>query len=157
MTGQIIGGGGSASAPSIIPDNDSLDTGLYGDSNDIKFATEGVLRASISNTALTSIIPLHTTSGRTLNTTAVAVATYSILVSDHVLFVNYGGAVTVTLLDAQAVDGRIITIKDTSGDASSNNITITSQTNDVDGGSVVINTNYGKVTVVSDGNDWFTI
>lgn len=53
--------------------------------------------------------------------------------------------------------GRKIIIKDEGGNASTNNITITTGAN-VDGASSkVINTNYGSTTMVFDGTNWFTV
>lgn len=76
--------------------------------------------------------------------------------------VNRAGAVTVNLVDPQsneALEGRIITIKDESGAAGANNITVqTVNTRNIDGAaSVVISSNYGRVTLVKRGNNYWRI
>ena len=55
--------------------------------------------------------------------------------------------------------GRKITIKDESGGAAGNAITVTAGVLNIDGVGTPysINTNYGSVTMVFDGNDWYII
>lgn len=66
---------------------------------------------------------------------------------------------TITLLTADADNGRVITVKDESGAAGTNNITIATEGSEtIDGAATsVISTNYGSVTVYSDGTNWFVI
>lgn len=76
--------------------------------------------------------------------------------------INYAGAVTVTLPAASAVPANDVyfVLKDESGAAGSNNITISRAGSDtIDGAtSYVISTNYGKVALYSDGaSKWFTV
>jgi hypothetical protein len=76
--------------------------------------------------------------------------------------VNRAGVVTVTLSDPQSTEvseGRVVVIKDESGGASGNNITInTTNARTIDGAaSVVISTNYGRVTLVKRGNNYWRI
>jgi hypothetical protein len=58
------------------------------------------------------------------------------------------------------VDGRIYIIKDESGAAGTNAITVTAQvpgTNKIDGASSkTINTNYGVLRLYSSSDNWFT-
>lgn len=65
---------------------------------------------------------------------------------------------TITLDTDDVVDGQIMIIKDESGGAGSNNITIdTEGTETIDGAaSVVITVNYGVLRVYSDGTNWFS-
>ena len=65
---------------------------------------------------------------------------------------------TITLATADVVVGRIIIIKDESGAAATNNITINTQGGQtIDGvATVTISANYGVVKVYSDGTNWFT-
>jgi hypothetical protein len=68
--------------------------------------------------------------------------------------VSYAGASSVTL-PASSPAGKEITIKDYSNAAVKNNITITPASGTIDGaGTYVINTNRGKVTLISDGTNW---
>lgn len=65
---------------------------------------------------------------------------------------------TVTLADVDKVAGRTLMIKDESGGAQANNITVSPQSGTIDGeSSIVIGKNYGSVLVYSDGSNWFTI
>lgn len=65
---------------------------------------------------------------------------------------------TITLQDADKVAGRMIYIKDESGGAQSNNITISPASGTIDGeSSKVISQNYGSTIVTSDGSNWFTV
>jgi len=70
---------------------------------------------------------------------------------------NQSAAITVTLPSAAGVNGRILTIKDKSGTAATNTITV-SGANTIDGAaSKIINTAYGVLRLVSDGSNWFSI
>lgn len=64
---------------------------------------------------------------------------------------------TITLDDDDKIAGRIIIVKDESGAAGTNNITVQAETGNIDGGaSVAISANYGVCRVYSDGTNWFT-
>lgn len=65
---------------------------------------------------------------------------------------------TVTLQTATLLSGRTIIVKDESGLAGTNNITVATQgAETIDGAATfVINTNYGLVRLYSDGTNWFT-
>ena len=66
---------------------------------------------------------------------------------------------TITLSSNNCVKNRLFMIKDESGGAATNNITIATEGSEtIDGASTkVINTNYGSVWVYSDGSNWFTL
>ena len=74
-------------------------------------------------------------------------------------------AATVTLPDVGSTPGRFFQIKDSSGDAATNNITVNvkttaSETIDEDGTtSYVISSNHGSVTLISRGNssNWYVV
>jgi hypothetical protein len=91
-------------------------------------------------------------------TTAVS-GTYTVLPTDSLLLVDTTAARALTLPLANAVDaGTVVTVKDASGTAGTNNITIGKSGSDqVEGAagtlgtSYVVNANFGKVTLVSDG------
>lgn len=62
------------------------------------------------------------------------------------------------ILIAAQNSGRKITVQDESGGASVNGITIQSGSSVINGaGSYIINSNYGSVTMVFDGSNWFII
>ena len=95
------------------------------------------------------------------NITVVNISAYTILEKDNIIHSTYSatGAQTITSPTAQLVSGRIITIKDAGGNASVNNITIATEgTEKIDGGdTAVINSNYGVITLYSNGSNWFKI
>lgn len=96
------------------------------------------------------------------NTTTVNVATYDLLATDDILLVTYtttGAVTSLTLPTAQVIDGRVIVIKDAGGNAATNNITIdTEGAETIDGANTqVISTNYGSITIISDGTTWYLI
>lgn len=99
--------------------------------------------------------------GVTGNITTVSVSSYPMIVTDYILHVAYTvtGACFITLPTAQALEGRIITIKGT-GNESVNNITVSPQgvTETIDGDTEwIINGNYDWIKLYSDGRDWFII
>jgi hypothetical protein len=63
----------------------------------------------------------------------------------------------ITLDDDDKIDAKRITVKDESGNAGVNNITITPESGTIDGAaSVQIVVNYGVVRIYSDGSNWFS-
>ncbi len=85
------------------------------------------------------------------------------VLADYILAVDDTTAArTVTLPTASTTGananlGKIYLIKDQSGLAGTNNITIVPATGTIDGAvSILINSNYGEVQVYSDGSNWFT-
>lgn len=95
------------------------------------------------------------------NITVVNASTYTILEKDNIIHSTYSvtGAQTITIPTAQLVSGRIITIKDAGGNANTNNITIGTEGDEkIDGSdTAVINSNYGVITLYSNGSNWFKI
>lgn len=65
---------------------------------------------------------------------------------------------TITLATSATEDGKLIIIKDESGAAGTNNITIQGEGGEtIDGAATkTINTNYGVLRVFSNGTNWFT-
>jgi hypothetical protein len=68
-------------------------------------------------------------------------------------------APTIVLSSADCADGRIIIVKDTSGNAGVNGITVsTENVETIDGAATyVIGADYNSVTLVSNGSHWFVI
>ncbi len=84
---------------------------------------------------------------------------YVVLSSDYIVGktgITAGGD-SVTLPSAvTAGNGRVYVIKDESGTAATNNITVSSASGNIDGVSTfVMTTNYQSITVHSDGTNWF--
>ena len=90
---------------------------------------------------------------------AVTSGTYIAKAGDSMIGVNYAGAVTMTLRTKQLRSGDLYTVKDESGAASTNNITVdTHGSETVDGSATdTINENHGSKTYNSDGSNWFTV
>jgi len=76
-----------------------------------------------------------------------------------VLVTDTSAARTITLDTDDVVAGRVITVKDQSGGAGTNNITIATEAAEtIDGNaSVAITVDYGVGRLVSDGTNWFTL
>lgn len=91
----------------------------------------------------------------------VATKTATSTVNDNtdVIFVNPAAAATITIANAANLSaGEKIVIKDTSGAASTNNITVSPAGGTIDGAATaVINTNYGTLTLISDGTNYFIV
>ena len=80
-------------------------------------------------------------------TTLVSDSTYAVKRKDHYIGVNYAGAVTITMPTFDVVQGRIIIIKDESGRASTNPITVQG-TIDNDAGGFVLQMDNGGVQMI---------
>ena len=89
----------------------------------------------------------------------VTAAAYTAKGGDRVIGVNRAGAVTITLPTAEVRKGRVYTIKDESGAAASNNITVATEGSEtIDGASTdVVDINYEAKSYYSDGTNWFTM
>ena len=89
----------------------------------------------------------------------VTAASYTAKAGDRVIGVNRAGAVTVTLPTAEVRKGRIYTVKDESGAAATNNITVATEGSETIDGSAtdVINVNYESKSYYSDGTNWFIL
>lgn len=104
---------------------------------------------SATTTGVVSIIgALQLQNTRTITTNATVGAT------DTIILCNQAGAIALTL--PAATDGRFLIIKDFSGTAGTNNITITRAGSDVIDGQTtyVINQNYASVTLVGSSGNW---
>ena len=80
------------------------------------------------------------------NTTLVDEATYTVNDTDYYIGVNYAGEVTITL-PSSPNSGRMLIIKDESGDAETNPITVTG-TVDNDAGGFVLGLDNGSITLI---------
>ncbi|MCH8297178.1 MAG: hypothetical protein IH873_03855 [Chloroflexi bacterium] len=91
--------------------------------------------------------------------TAVTGAAYTAKAGDRVIGVNRAGTVTVTLPTAQLRPGRIYTVKDESGAAATNNITVATEgAETIDGSATdVIDVDYESKSYYSDGTNWFIL
>lgn len=97
--------------------------------------------------------------GFKLKRTATA-TNYTATSADYIIAVtSTASARTITLPAVAGTTGRVYVIKDESGGAATNNITIDGNASEtIDGATTkVINTNYGTSTIYSNGSAWFTI
>jgi hypothetical protein len=82
---------------------------------------------------------------------------YTVLTSDEIVGATSSAARAITLNTTPTL-GQVVTIKDVTGTAAANNITITPAAGTIDGAATkVINTNYGSVTLFYSGAAWFII
>jgi len=97
--------------------------------------------------------------GLKLKRTATATS-YTATAADYIIAVtSTASARTITLPAVSGTTGRIYVVKDESGGAATNNITIDGNASEtIDGATTkVINTNYGTATIYSNGSAWFSI
>jgi hypothetical protein len=78
---------------------------------------------------------------------------------ERIIGVTTDSAVTLTLATNDMFVGRVLTIKDETGNAATNNITVdTEGAETIDGAaSKTVSTNYGYISVYSDGSNWFVV
>lgn len=94
------------------------------------------------------------TAGERFRTTAVATSPYDVLATDMNLLVDTTSARTINLPASPAL-GDAYRIKDSTGTAGANNITIQGNGKNIEGSpSNTISTNFGKVAVVYNGTQW---
>jgi len=79
--------------------------------------------------------------------------------NDDVLTYIPDGVGTLTLSSSDTSSGKIVRVKDTTGKAGSNSVTINTESSEtIDGSnSISLNTNYGVKQLQSDGTNWFVI
>lgn len=144
-----------ATAWRFVPNRDDQDTAYGGTSgSSLDLYVNNVIIAQVDGNQV------ELRKGQQVNTTTVNAATYDLLATDYSLHVAYtaSGAVTsLTLPTAQAVDGRVIKITDTGGNASANNITVDTQGAETINGAatLVFNSDYESHVLESDGTNWF--
>ena len=118
---------------------------------------------NITNCSVSGLLPIHyeiilRDKNNSWNDNIITkTSNYTIQRDEIILNSNASTSVTYTLPLANLYhENRIYTIKDISGTAKTNNITIQRQGSDtIDGTtSVVINANYGSVSFYSDGTTW---
>ena len=98
----------------------------------------------------------------TYSVRSVEEATYDVEETDCILNVTYpttAAVTSLTLPTAECYRGRVIIIKDASGNANTNNITVDTEGSEtIDGANTyTINANYGVLRLYSDGENWFII
>jgi hypothetical protein len=154
--------GASASTGSVTLTNLGVQT-ITGTANQItaSSATGTVTLSLPQSIATTSAVQFAgVTTGLTrVGYASVTAANYTISnTADAIIGVNYAGAVAITLPTVTGNTGRMLDIKDESGAANTNNITITPASGTIDGKSnLVLNVNYGSYKLYCNGGAWFII
>jgi hypothetical protein len=104
---------------------------------------------------------LHVNGSQSVKRTTSGAGAYAVVNTDFIVAKTgiTGGGDTVTLpVAALAGVGKVFHVKDESGTAAANNITVDGNGAETINGaaSTVISTNYGSVSVYCDGANWFT-
>lgn len=137
---------------SWLPNRDAAENGTViagQEYDDVEF-----IGGAISNVTLTDVAINGVTTART--ETIVTTTPYNVLADDYVITVQLSvpGASTVTLPLSPSTSNSYI-IKDGTGDAASNNITIDGNGNTIDGqATFVINDAYGALEIIFNGTEW---
>lgn len=147
--GQAAGISYSSSETGNIAINNE---GVPGDTGVIRIGSQGVTIGQQNICYLAGA--LVTTSGRIVNLTSPAAYPYTVLKTDYIILVDTTTGRTINLI-ASPVAGMTYEIKDSTGSASVNNITIIPTASTIDGAaSISINQNYGAIKVVYNGTQW---
>lgn len=133
-------------------------SGVYTPASGATTAAPGdIIRSTIWNAIFTDISDALTLLGQQVyGTTPVASTPYVPVAADSLILVNFAGAVAINLPLASSRSGYPLAIKDISGAASTNNITINKNTTDTIEGlsSIVINADYGGYYLVPVSGGW---
>jgi hypothetical protein len=151
---NIIIGQGAGSGYTSSESNNIIisNAGTAGESNVIRIGTQGIGGNQQSQCYLAGV--LNTSSGQVVNTTTPGTYPYTTLNTDYAIFVTTTTARSVNLL-ASPVTGTTYRIKDITGSAATNHITVTPAAGTIDGASTyVISTNYGSVDLTYNGSSW---
>lgn len=84
--------------------------------------------------------------------TIVTATPYNVLLTDYVVEVNVAGPSSIVLPVAPV--GTVFIVKDISGSASINTITVTATTTIDGAAAATIDTNYGSITLIFNGAEW---
>lgn len=150
-----IGIGVSAGVAYVSSESSNIVIGSDGvvtESHVIRIGTQGSGSRQQNQCYLAGV--LNTVSGRVVNITTPGAYPYTALVTDYVILVDSSSARTINLI-ASPVTGTTYRIKDNTGSAGSNNITISGNGKNIDGATpYIISSNYDSVDVVYNGTQW---
>jgi hypothetical protein len=134
-------------------DQDALQVRQDGTGNILNLTNGGVTQVAVAASGVTTFS--QAINLRTLS----SAASLSSARESVILITDTSVARTVTLSTSDTVDGRVIIVKDASGAAGTNSITIDTQGAElIDGAtSTAISSNFGVIRLVSNGTNWFTI
>ena len=133
-------------------------SGVYTPASGATTAAPGdLIRSSTWNSIFTDISSALTLLGQQLyGTTPIVSTPYAPVATDAFILVSFAGAVTINLPSAASRNGYPLVIKDISGAAGTNNITINRDGSDTIEGatSIVINTDWGGWHLVPVSGGW---
>lgn len=158
---------GSGTLTNLTQGNSNIAIGVSSGSNYILGESENILIDNSGILGESSIIrigstqtdcylqgTLRTNAGRVVNTTIPGSYPYTVKLADYAIFVDSSSARTILLLGSPAT-GRVVKIKDATGSANANHITINGNGNTIDGSGInTISTNYGSVELTYNGSQW---
>lgn len=162
QAGILSSSGGGFSGVETLTTNDGNHATSAGNNINVLglgVSADGVSSApNIYTTSSGANVIIHDTQAQFLtNYTATSEDPYIVTSTDYYIAVNVSGGPTTVKLPNAPTTNRIIIIKDVTGSAATNNITITTVGGEVTiDGSVtyVLNTNYASVILVFDGFDY---
>ena len=155
--GILLGSGTSAITATAQPTNGQLLIGSTGVDPVLATLTEGT-NISITNAAGSITINANG-GGQFVNVTLLdnTDSIYTVLSTDYYLSCDVSADVLVIDLPDAGNAGRVVIVKDSGGDAATNNITVTTVTgtDTIDGAtSFVMNTNYEAANFIDNGTSW---
>ncbi len=178
LTGFVSGAGSVSASDTVLQAFNKLDgntnlkalnllTGYVSGAGTVA-ATDTVLQginklngnvAAKANTASPSFTGNTTTQAVTYNTRVhIAAGAVTVAATDHIIVVNKTVGASTNVPLPVGVLGRCLIIKDGKGDASSNNITLTPNSGNIDGAATfVMNADRQAMTIVFSGGEWSII
>lgn len=163
-TGQFLAANGSATVPSYSFSN-STNSGIYFVPNEVDITVMGSQSLRVGASAVITVTQLQLEAGLDIisggmSWTYTATATSLALNNTEIIIgvTSTAAARTITLPNTGLVAGQRFVVKDESGAAATNNITISGNGANIDGAATkLISTNYGSVDLYFNGTNWFTI
>jgi hypothetical protein len=141
---DLVAVGPNASDIIFVPGNGALTSGV---------STAGNIVST--NTSANTITFSPTQAQFMTNRTVVTTTPYAVLPTDYYLAVTTASLAITIDLPASPGTNRLIIIKDLSGNAAVNNITVTPAAGTIDGlANYIINSNYQAIQLLYDGTNW---
>ena len=120
-----------------------------------------IFNVTVADEQITTSGEMNTRGGLSRKLVSVSDPVHSTQIDEEIIHSTRSSAGTqeITLATTTIKSGRVIVIKDGAGNASANNITINTENGQtIDGqSSYTINTDYGSVTLYTNGENWFVI
>jgi hypothetical protein len=155
QNGLLFGGASNSVSQTSVVDNGVVITSAGGVPETLANGTAGYVLTA--NSGAPPSWQAASSSNLTVTSVAVGASPYTVLSTDQFLAVqSTGGAITIKLPNAPAT-GRVIVIKDSTNDAATNNISVTTVggTVTIDGQTTyTMNVNYQAISVVFDGSNY---